>query len=45
MLAEVIKNRYRQDFSGGPAKKNPATNAENTGSIPSLRRSYMPQGN
>ena len=32
-------------FSGGPVVKNPPFNARDTGSIPDLGRSHMPQGN
>ena len=33
------------DFPGGTAVKNPPANAGDTGSIPSLGRSHMPQSN
>ena len=32
-----------RDFSGGPVVKSPPANAEDTGSIPDLGRSYMPK--
>ena len=35
----------RRDFPGGTVVKNPSANVGDTGSIPSLRRSHMPQGN
>ena len=34
-----------QGFPGGPVVKNPPTNARNTGSIPGLGRSHMPDSN
>ena len=34
-----------QDFPGGPVVKNPSTNARDTGSIPGLGRSHMPESN
>ena len=33
------------DFLGGPVIKNPPANAENTGSIPTLGRFHILQGN
>ena len=33
------------DFPGGPVVKNLPCNAADTGLIPSLGRSHMPQGN
>ena len=33
------------DFPGGSVVRNPPANAGDTGSIPSLGRSYMPQSN
>ena len=34
----------REGFPGGPRIKNPPANAGDTGSIPGLGRSHMPQG-
>ena len=34
-----------QGFPGGPVVKNPSTNARDTGSIPGLGRSHMPESN
>ena len=40
-----VKNKIFRDFPGGTVAKNPPANAEDTGLIPSLGRSYMPQSN
>ena len=40
----VFKMQLR-DFPGGAVVKNPPANAGDTGSIPGLGRSHMPQSN
>ena len=37
--------KVKEDVPGGPVVKNPPANAGDTGSIPDLGRSHMPQGN
>ena len=39
------KNWMGEGFPGGSVGKNPPANAGDTGSIPNLRRSHMPQSN
>ena len=41
----MIKKEKDQDFPGGTVDKNPPANAGNTGSIPGLGRSHVPQSN
>ena len=38
-------NRHTSDFFSGPVIKNPPANAGNTGSIPGLGGSHLPQTN
>ena len=39
-----LKKKSSRDFPAGPVVKNPRVNAGNTGSVPHLRGSRMPQG-
>ena len=41
----TIKNYNYLDFPGGPAVKNLPANAGDTGLIPDLKGSHMPQSN
>ena len=41
----VLWNSRQQGFPGGSVVKNPSANAGDTGSIPGLGRSHMPQSN
>ena len=45
-LKEVTKTESaKRNFAGGAVVKNPPDNAGDTGSIPGLGRSHMPQSN
>ena len=41
----LLKIKYSGDFPGGTVVKNPPANEGDTGSIPGLGRSHMPQSN
>ena len=41
----ALKMKSIKNASGGPVVRNPPANAGDTGSIPGLGRSHMPQGN
>ena len=42
---KIATVNYTEGFSGGSVVKNPPANAGDTGSIPDLGRSHMPQSN
>ena len=42
---DKTNNNNNRDFPGGAVVKNPPANAGDTGSIPGLGRSHMPQSN
>ena len=44
-LQSRTTSRYGEGFLGGSVAKNPAANAEDTGSIPGPGSSHMPQSN
>ena len=44
-LVLMLRSTWHRDFPGGAVVKNPPANAGDTGSIPGLGRSHMPQSN
>ena len=43
--SKLLLDKDQEDFSGGAVFKNPPANAGDTGLIPGLGRSHMPQSN